>query len=368
MTDENHTYNGDVQAVTQVAALTRPGPYHRIWQPFIEQWRPQHLLVAYGQQLEGKTDMGDIFCSLSADDGLTWGYPVTVFDHRATVGPMRFAYANPVLYHPPDQDVVWCFAMRCPLNWPDSEDSQLCAAYSADGGRSWQPVELAMRHHSAIITCAGIVRVEREDGVRYLLPVHRSTFKHDPIGTGEQSVLESTSLLEWQLAGYVPRPPSGEVFGHEGNIAAGVAQGELKMVMRTARYPYEGKPLDPPVAFSSASRDGGRTWSTMQAEPELHNAVSKAYYGRDRTGNEIYVYSVGPAWQRMSLAYKLRRPGQAWDAERMFYDAGVHNSYPTLLEHAPGQFYAVWDSSTSAGESRTVIRFGRFVVDQVGRK
>ncbi len=41
------------------------------------------------------------------------------------------------------------------------------------------------------------------------------------------------------------------------------------------------------------------------------------------------------------------------------YDAGMRNSYPTLLEYEPSRFYAVWDSSDSPDEPRTAIRFGR---------
>ena len=147
---------------------------------------------------------------------------------------------------------------------------------------------------------------------------------------------------------------------HEGNIAPGDAEGELKIVMRTATYGLDAKALEPPTAYSSVSIDGGRTWSPGQPEPELHNTVSKAYFGQDAPGNYLYAYSTGPAWQRRTFAYKVRRPGGGWSEERIFYDAGVRNSYPTLLEHAPGRFYAVWDSSDSPDMPRTAIRFGRF--------
>jgi hypothetical protein len=116
------------------------------------------------------------------------------------------------------------------------------------------------------------------------------------------------------------------------------------------------------VAYSSVSRDGGRTWSLGQPEPALHNTTSKAYYGRSATGVELYVYNVGPRGERKALAYKTRRPGEQWSAEKVFFDANVHNSYPTLLEYAPDQFLCTWDSSTSPDEQRTVIRFGRLSI------
>ncbi len=205
----------------------------------------------------------------------------------------------------------------------------------------------------------GVVRVDGPQGLRYLLPVHRNTLRHDPMGSHNQMALESSSLLEWRLAGYVPQPEGKPMFMHEGHIAPGDAAGELKMVTRTAQGRTGALALEPPTAYSSVSHDGGHTWSVGQAEPDLYNSVSKAFFDRDQFGRHIYVYSTGPAWERKGLAYKVKMPGAPWGNERLFYDAGVHNSYPTLLEHAPGRFYAVWDSSNDPDEERTVIRFGR---------
>jgi hypothetical protein len=131
------------------------------------------------------------------------------------------------------------------------------------------------------------------------------------------------------------------------------------MVMRTARYGPKHEALDPPIAYSTTSSDGGRGWSAATPEPELHNSVSKAFFGRDGGGRHVYVYSVGPAWERRGLAYKTKELGRAWSEERPFFDAGVKNSYPTLLEDGRGFYHAVWDSSTSSDRARTLIRYGR---------
>lgn len=62
----------------------------------------------------------------------------------------------------------------------------------------------------------------------------------------------------------------------------------------------------------------------------------------------------------MALRYKLQpTAGGPWGAEKTFYDAGIHNSYPTLIEIAPGDFRAVWDSGTK-DRTRTHIHFGKF--------
>ena len=40
--------------------------------------------------------------------------------------------------------MIWLFAMRAPMHYRDSENAELVAAYTADGGLSWQHVELSM--------------------------------------------------------------------------------------------------------------------------------------------------------------------------------------------------------------------------------
>jgi hypothetical protein len=137
-------------------------------------------------------------------------------------------------------------------------------------------------------------------------------------------------------------------------------------VMRTASFEQAGVALDPPRAFSSVSRDGGRTWSAAQQEPDLWNSVSQGYFGRGVGGTQIYVYNDGRAWNRMALRYKLKPTGGAWSEERTFFDAGTRNSYPTLIEVSPGDFRAVWDSGTK-DRDRTQIRFGKFRLPASGR-
>lgn len=352
---------GDVRDLRIVRRLEQHPGAALLWEPFIAEWKKKHLIVAFGAQIPGKVDMGDILASVSTDDGDTWSEPSFVFDHAQRQGPLQFAYANAVLYHPPGQNVVWCFAMRCPIHYAHSEDSQLAGAYSADGGRTWVPVELAMTYTGPLIIVAGIHRVVENGVPRYLLPAHRNTKRNDPLGDRDQFVLESTSLLDWSLAGHILQPDTGRVFMHEGGLADGDAEGELKLVMRTCSYEKEGAPLNPPRAYSSVSRDGGRTWTPGRQEPDLWNSVSKGFFGRASDGTHVYVYNDGKAWTRMSLRYKVQPPGGVWSAERTFYDAGIRNSYPTLIEVAPGEFRAVWDSGTK-DQNRTHICFGKFTL------
>ena len=368
---EEAVYEGDVTDIRVVRRVEQHPYAWRIWQPFIIQGdRRRDLLVAFGVQVNGKNDMGDILVSLSRDDGDTWQEPVAVFDHRERQGAIQFAYANPVLYRAPGQDVIWCFAMRCPMVFRNSEESQLVGAFTADGGRSWTQVEMAMHYTGPLILNAGLVETRIDGQRRYLLPAHRNTLQKDPRGSRDHFVLSSSSLLEWKLEAFIPQPTEPRVFLHEGNIAPGDAPGELKIVMRTANYDEDRLTTDPPRAYSSVSRDGGRTWSTAQEEPELHNAKSKGFFDQAADGTHIYVYNDGPqqrdtSWPgfphggRTSLRYKTKPPGGQWSEEKTFFHAGIKNSYPTLIEVAPGDFRAVWDSGT-ADTPRTHIHFGKF--------
>lgn len=355
-------FTGDVTDVRTIRHMEQHPGSSELWEPYLAQWKGKQLVAAFGVKIPGKTDMGDIVACVSTDDGDTWSYPVTVFDHNQRQGSLQFAYANAILYHPPGQDVLWCFGMRCPMNYRNSEDAQLVGAFSGDGGRSWSPVELAMGYTQPLIVVAGIECVMEHGHPRYLLPAHRNTLRSNPLGSRDQFVLSSTSLLEWQVAGIVPQPVAGKVFLHEGGIAPGEHPGELKMVMRTANWEEKGA-LEPPRAFSSVSTDGGRTWTPAQQEPDLWNARSKSYYGKSANGTHVYVYNDGPPSPaptgRTALRYKLQSAGGTWGAEKTFYDAGIKNSYPTLVEVAPGDYRAVWDSGTK-DHTRTHIVFGKF--------
>ena len=361
-------YKGDVTDIRVIRRVESHPDAWRLWQPFIAQWKRKHLVVAFGAMTNGKKDMGDIFASVSKNDGDTWGEPVAIFDHNRRQGAIQFAYANPVLFKPAYQDVLWCFAMRCPIVYKNSEDSQLVGAFTADGGYSWTPVELAMHYAGTLILNAGIQPTVIRGQRRFLLPAHRNSLQKDPLGSREHFVLSSTSLLEWNLEAFIPQPESGRVFLHEGNIAPGDVPGELKIVMRTANYEDTNLTTDPPRAYSSVSSDGGHTWAPAQPEPALHNAKSKGFFGRAENGTHIYVYNDGPVQReiapgfpnggRTSLRYKIKPVRGKWSEEKTFFDAGIKNSYPTLIEVTPGDFRAVWDSGT-AKRPRTHIHFGK---------
>ena len=349
---------GDVTQVTTIDVLPTPSIFKQVWQPYLAMWEDNHYVVSYGLKLDGRSDMGDIVCSITKNGGKKWTAPIMIFDHRLHNGTQRYAYANGVLFRPQGEDIIWCFAMRCPLSFTDSEDADLVAAYSCDGGYSWIHVELWMDFHSPLITNAGVVTLMENGIPKYLLPVHRNSIRHDPLGGDrEQFVLESTNLLNWKIRSFIPRPD--EVWVHEGNIAEGDHPGELKIVMRTAKYYERKEALDSRLAYSSVSSDNGKTWSMAVAEPALHNAAAKGFFGKDAKGRHIYVYNDGARSERKGLYYVTREPGKEWSKPSLFYwDNNNHNSYATLIEKEPGVFLCVWDSSDDPDVKRSVIRFG----------
>ncbi|MFP6677493.1 MAG: hypothetical protein VB878_20580 [Pirellulaceae bacterium] len=97
--------------------------------------------------------------------------------------------------------------------------------------------------------------------------------------------------------------------------------------------------------------------STAKAEPDLPNYRAKSFYGKNKSGQYIYVYS--DQANRRGLFYKTRSLGGNWSDAHTFYHHDNRNSYPTLIEHKSGKWLAVWDSSNHPDQRRTVIRFGR---------
>ncbi|MFB2117643.1 sialidase family protein [Parapedobacter sp. 2B3] len=356
---QDATFTGDVEKVKVISTLTDHPGAPKVLIPHIVEWKANHLVVAYEVGIAGKTDMGDIVSLVSTNDGDTWGGQVMIFDHREKHGVKHYAYANPILYKIPGQNLLWCFAMRNPLYQRNSEESQMVAAYSGDGGRSWNEVELIMHYAGSLVLAGNVLQIMEDQGeIWYLLPAHRNAVSNGPVGGNrEHFVLKSKNLLEWEVAGYIPQPD--DVWVHEGHIAPGEKAGELIMVMRTADHANQA--LSTPRAWSSKSTDFGRTWSYPKEEPELYNAVSEAAFGKTVSGTYYYIYNDGPAKgvdSRQALRYKVKRKGGAWSGEKTFYDSGTKNSYPSVIEVKPGELRIVWDSGTRA-ETRTQIVFGK---------
>ena len=60
---------GDVEEVVTIDLLPPNSIYKQIWQPFIAMWKTNYYVVAYGLKLDGKSDIGDIVCSITKDGG-----------------------------------------------------------------------------------------------------------------------------------------------------------------------------------------------------------------------------------------------------------------------------------------------------------
>src|SRR5690349_16233674 len=71
---------GDVTDIQVIQKLDPKSAYVKIWQPYIAVLDSQTYIATWGLVLKGKTDMGDIECSVSKDKGKTWSYPITIFN------------------------------------------------------------------------------------------------------------------------------------------------------------------------------------------------------------------------------------------------------------------------------------------------
>ena len=76
------------------------------------------------------------------------------------------------------------------------------------------------------------------------------------------------------MADYVDYPDDQPIFLHEGKIAPSDEGDGLKIVMRTADMQRE-RPVDPPLAWSSISTDGGKSWAIAKPEPGLACLATK---------------------------------------------------------------------------------------------
>lgn len=120
--------------------------------------------------------------------------------------------------------MMWVCAMRCPMIYRHCEDSELLGAYSADGGRSWNPVELAMAYTMPLIYLTGPYCVTENGSPGYLFPMHRIKRRRDPRGSSERFIFSNMKLMEWSFAAYVPQPVAGsKVILHKHNINPGDA-------------------------------------------------------------------------------------------------------------------------------------------------
>lgn len=90
------------------------------------------------------------------------------------------------------------------------------------------------------------------------------------------------------------------------------------------------------------ARGMDHTGDVTKQERDFWNTKSKAFFGRTAGGTHLQVFNDSRATPaltgRTSFRYQLKYAGGAWSAEKMFYEAGIKNSSPALIEAAPGRF------------------------------
>src|SRR4030081_3677482 len=74
-------FTGDITDVRVIRHMDKHPGSSLLWEPYIAQWKDKQLVAAFGAGIPGKTDMGDIFATVSTNDGDTWSDPVCIFNH-----------------------------------------------------------------------------------------------------------------------------------------------------------------------------------------------------------------------------------------------------------------------------------------------
>lgn len=341
------------------------GPYERSHPGDIAVLDAQTIVLAWRETIRERTDMGAILISRSTNGGQSWTPAREILSGRDEIDGEVFSYGNVILHA--ENGVVTAIVGRSPLSHSDSEEQRLFALQSRDAGQNWAPIPMNFPD-SSFITGGKILQHQG----RYLLPFHRNETRHDlpaprfrPRSKDEKrdhGVLISDDFQTWKVSEIIPQNSADDAFLQEGYLVpAQDDSGDVLCFMRSSKGDNLLVEHDPPRAFSSRSRDGGRSWETAQIEPELFNSNAKAIVARDSNGNYVCVYNVGPIWKRQVLKYKTKWPNQPWSEEKHFFSGGNYNAYVSLEEFAPGRFYAMWWASPSEpGPDTRAVRFGIF--------
>ena len=154
-------HRGDVTDVRVIRRVEQHPQAWRVWQPVIIKGdKKKQLLVAFGAMRNGKKDMGDIFVTLSKDDGDTWelrplplGQEGKMYSLVADSNDRLFLGSGGLLLRSDDAAQTWIILDAgidgvSVYDLREGPDGLLAAATSAgiftstDGGDTWDASEL----------------------------------------------------------------------------------------------------------------------------------------------------------------------------------------------------------------------------------
>lgn len=300
---------------------------------------------------EGRTndqfDNGEIRYSRSTDGGMTWG-PMTVMAPKdATYG-----WHYVILYRVGSD--LYAFLGRAAADSRTGTPVTNLMKKSTDGGATWSNFATDFSTIPAGFVVAGRPLFYKGE---HVVPFWNG---------GKVAVMRSTNLQSWTAGAYAPDPlatASGEnqLFVNQDD------PNKLTMLSRVDA-PAETYLSSPVYMSTTSSTNSGSTWTPLAYDPNIPNMGTKNFVTKDSLGRYLAVYNTmggkfpspldsRPAHWRGILNYKVKEPGRAWGAGRFLTDsppqvARPHSAgwdtYPMGDEYAPGKYFLVWESDTSA--------------------
>lgn len=315
-------------------------PYQSIRTVDIERLLGRSIIVAWRAEPDpGKhTDMGDIFCSISYDDGRKWSSPICIAKSDS-----KRTWANVILLY--EAGRLNAFLGYCPTNVSNSDSQFLAMKVSDDGGLTWQdaPMELAYKHPTI---CGGKVL---RFGDAYLLPFHRND------SVRMHGVLISEDLKHWRLAGVVPETEDtseSDAFLQEGFLAiSNDGTGDLLMVMREGESRL--REIDGTTFWETFTSHGcvhvtrskdGHEWSHPEPWHDIPNHNTKGAFLTDKCGRYVAFYN--DSADRTRLFTKIGISGR-WSAPLMLATGSDWNCYAMAVE----------GGKAPSGEDRILIAY-----------
>ncbi|MEV7008102.1 sialidase family protein [Streptosporangium sp. NPDC051022] len=369
---ETDVVGSDVTTPVTVYGIAERGPDGELAHegnrvPDIAALDARRLVVAWRAGLRDSldptaTDQGSIMYARSGDGGASW----TVGTLAAATAVHRYHYVMFLR----DGNALHALLGRITIDKDrdakgdvDGFPVTMVAKRSVDGGRTWAdlPVVVDVPDNARGVVVAG--KPLRHGGL-WLVPYWRRAG-----GTTRAGVLRSADLVTWTSGGLAENPPG--VSAEEPQIAPSHdTPGTIVMVARALDLTggtsaaardahYRANAVHCVTATSS---DGGLTWSPMRPAPDLPNYYVKTFFCGDSAGRYLAIYNTfagpflgssasKPDQYREVLHYKVKRPGESWEAGRLFADgprltrgaARGWDVYPSADEYEPGRFFVVWE-------------------------
>lgn len=319
-----------------------------------------NAVVAWREGLRpGNRDMGYMRYSYTTDGGATWSRPRTLAQETD-----QYAWHYVMLYKSGSE--LFAFLGRTPIADPGDQDDDgdtwnndglpinaIVVKRSTDEGHTWQdysanvklPLDLpettTIDEGFANLAISG--RPLKLNG-NVVIPFWASGRENGVL------ISNGTDLTKWTSA----IVPGGLAhLAGENQIAVSPADStELVMVARSGEA----------EAVTSTSSNDATSWPAFTTATGLpSNNAARSYFGKDSSGQLLYIYTTGDSKSRPELYYKTKRPGAAsWSAPKFFANgpasqqdptpAGTGegwDTYPMADEYAPGKFFVTWEFDTT---------------------